>query len=76
MAGARARLAGRVALITGASYGISAGVARRFAAEGAHVIGAARTVDAVEEIDDAIRTSGGTATLVPRDLVSQRAARP
>ncbi len=66
---ARARLAGRVALITGASRGIGAAVARRFAAEGAHVILVARTVGGLEEVDDAIRASGGTATLVPLDLV-------
>jgi NAD(P)-dependent dehydrogenase (short-subunit alcohol dehydrogenase family) len=63
------RLAGRVALITGASRGIGAAVARRFAAEGARLILAARTVGGLEEIDDAIRQAGGErATLVPLDL--------
>ncbi|HZB90694.1 MAG TPA: SDR family NAD(P)-dependent oxidoreductase [Stellaceae bacterium] len=62
------RLAGRLALITGASRGIGAAVARRFAAEGAHVILVARTVGALEERDDEIRALGGTATLVPLDL--------
>jgi NAD(P)-dependent dehydrogenase (short-subunit alcohol dehydrogenase family) len=64
-----ARLSGRIALITGASRGIGAAVARRFAAEGAHVILTARTVGGLEEVDDAIRTAGGAAaTLVPLDL--------
>jgi NAD(P)-dependent dehydrogenase (short-subunit alcohol dehydrogenase family) len=62
------RLAGRIAAITGASRGIGAAVAKRFAAEGAHVVLIARTVGGIEELDDAIKAAGGTATLVPLDL--------
>ncbi|MEK9662457.1 MAG: SDR family NAD(P)-dependent oxidoreductase, partial [Alphaproteobacteria bacterium] len=62
------RLSGRVAVITGASRGIGAETARLFAAEGAHVVLLARTVGGLEEVDDAIRAKGGTATLVPCDL--------
>jgi NAD(P)-dependent dehydrogenase (short-subunit alcohol dehydrogenase family) len=62
------RLAGKIALITGASRGIGAAVALRFAGEGAHVVLASRTVGGLEETDDAIRALGGTATLVPLDL--------
>lgn len=68
------RLAGRIALITGASRGIGAAVAKHFAAEGAHVILTARTTGALEEVDDAIREiakqgGGGQATLVPFDML-------
>lgn len=62
------RLDGRIALITGASRGIGAAVARRFAAEGAHVILVARTQGGLEEVDDQIRANGGSATLTPMDL--------
>ncbi len=63
------RLDGRIALITGASRGIGAAVARRFADEGARLVLTARNAAALEEIDDEVRRlSGERATLVPLDL--------
>ena len=61
-------LTGRIALVTGASRGIGAATALALARAGAHVVAVARTIGGLEELDDAIRAVGGTATLVPLDL--------
>ena len=61
-------LQGRVALVTGASRGIGRAAAIAYAEAGAHVVAMARTTGALEELDDAIRAVGGSATLVPADL--------
>lgn len=61
-------LESRIALVTGASRGLGAAIARKLAQEGAHVILLARTIGALEEVDDQIRALGGTATLLPFDL--------
>ncbi len=64
------RLKDKIALVTGASRGIGAAVAERYAKEGAHVIALARTTGALEELDDRIKAAGGSATLVPLDLAN------
>ena len=61
-------LAGRIALVTGASRGIGRAGAIALAKAGAHVILTARTVGGLEETDDEIQKAGGTATLVPMNL--------
>ena len=61
-------LADRIALVTGASRGIGYATALALARAGAHVVAVARTVGGLEELDDAIRAAGGSATLVPLDL--------
>jgi short-subunit dehydrogenase len=58
----------RVALVTGASRGIGAATAQALAAAGAHVILTARTAGALEEVEDAIFSAGGSATIAPMDL--------
>jgi NAD(P)-dependent dehydrogenase (short-subunit alcohol dehydrogenase family) len=62
-------LAGRVALVTGASRGIGRAAALALAEAGAHVIATARSQGGLEELDDAIRgLTGERATLAPMDL--------
>lgn len=64
-------LKGQVALVTGASRGIGRAAAIALAARGAHVVLTARTQGGLEEADDAIRAIGGTATLLPLDLMKE-----
>jgi NAD(P)-dependent dehydrogenase (short-subunit alcohol dehydrogenase family) len=61
-------LASRIALVTGGSRGIGYAVAIALARQGAHVVATARTPGGLEELDDAIKAVGGTATLVPLEL--------
>jgi NAD(P)-dependent dehydrogenase (short-subunit alcohol dehydrogenase family) len=61
-------LKGRVAVVTGASRGIGYATALALAEAGAHVVAVARNVGGLEELDDAIKAKGGSATLVPFDL--------
>jgi NAD(P)-dependent dehydrogenase (short-subunit alcohol dehydrogenase family) len=62
-------LAGRIALVTGATRGIGRAAALALAGAGAEVIALGRTQGALEELDDAIAAAGGPPpTLVPIDL--------
>ncbi|MFL6764894.1 MAG: SDR family NAD(P)-dependent oxidoreductase [Sphingomicrobium sp.] len=61
-------LAGRLAVVTGASRGIGAATAEAVARAGAHVILVARTGSALEDIEERIHSAGGTATIAPLDL--------
>jgi NAD(P)-dependent dehydrogenase (short-subunit alcohol dehydrogenase family) len=61
-------LTSRIALVTGASRGLGYATARALAKAGAHVVAVARTQAGLEELDDDIRSDGGSATLVPLNL--------
>ncbi|MDB6060740.1 MAG: hypothetical protein JWM78_843 [Verrucomicrobiaceae bacterium] len=62
------RLAGKVAIITGASAGIGAETAIQFAAHGAKVVAVGRSVERVQPIVDQIKASGGEALAVAADI--------
>jgi NAD(P)-dependent dehydrogenase (short-subunit alcohol dehydrogenase family) len=69
MISAPSPLAGRSALVTGATRGIGRAAALALGAAGAHVIAVGRTQGALEELDDDIRQAGGPRpSLVPMDL--------
>ena len=59
---------GKLVLVTGASRGIGAAVAEALATGGAHVILVARSANALEEVEERIHASGGSATIAPLDL--------
>jgi len=59
---------GRLALVTGASRGIGAAVAEALGRAGAHVLLVARTASALEEVEERIHATGGSATIAPLDL--------
>jgi len=68
-------LTGKVIFITGASRGIGAAAARLFAAEGAPVVLAARSTDALDRLVSDIRATGGTADAVTLDLADPASIR-
>jgi NAD(P)-dependent dehydrogenase (short-subunit alcohol dehydrogenase family) len=66
-------LAGRLAVVTGASRGIGAATATAVAAAGAHVLLAARDGRALDGVASRITDAGGQATPVPTDVSDQAA---
>ncbi|MET7645086.1 SDR family oxidoreductase [Streptomyces sp. NPDC005426] len=68
-------LTGKVVFITGASRGIGAAAARLFASEGAAVVLAARSTDALDRIVSEVRADGGVADAVTLDLADRAGIR-
>ena len=70
----RESLQGRVAVVTGASSGIGAAVARALAHEGAHVALAARRRDMLAEVRAGLERQGGEVRtlILPTDVTDRR----
>jgi NAD(P)-dependent dehydrogenase (short-subunit alcohol dehydrogenase family) len=68
-------LTGKVVFITGASRGIGAAAAALFAREGAAVVLAARSADALDQVVGKIRAYGGVADAVIMDLADRASIR-
>jgi acyl-CoA synthetase (AMP-forming)/AMP-acid ligase II/NAD(P)-dependent dehydrogenase (short-subunit alcohol dehydrogenase family) len=64
----RATVSGKVALVTGASYGLGEATARRLGAAGATVLLTARSGERLEEIAGEIRAAGGDAHVHTADM--------
>ncbi len=64
-------ISGRVAVITGASSGIGAAMARGFAAAGVKTVLAARSVDKLNAVAKDIASKGGTALVCQTDITSE-----
>ncbi len=69
----------KIALVTGASRGLGAALAEQLALRGWHVVAVARTVGALEELDDRVKSAGlpgaGGLTLAPMDITNDDAMR-
>lgn len=69
----------RIALVTGASRGLGAALAKQLAIRGWHVVAVARTVGGLEDLDDRVKAlklpGAGLLTLAPMDVTNDDAMR-
>ncbi|MEU9808736.1 SDR family NAD(P)-dependent oxidoreductase [Mycobacterium sp. NPDC050853] len=68
----RDEVAGKVVVVTGASYGLGAATAELFAQAGARVVLAARSLDQLQQVAADITENGGEAAVYQLDLTSER----
>ena len=66
------RLQGKIAFVTGAGSGIGAATARRFAEEGAVVVLCGRRPEPLQEVQEAIRATGGQAEVAVADVSDEQ----
>lgn len=69
------KLQGKVAVVTGSTQGIGAGIARKFAAEGAHLVVHGRNRERGEALVTELGKQGAQATLVLGDLRKEEQCR-
>jgi NAD(P)-dependent dehydrogenase (short-subunit alcohol dehydrogenase family) len=65
------RLTGKVAVVTGSTGGMGAGIANRLAAEGAAVVISGRRAEAGEQVASEIQRQGGQAVFVRADVSTE-----
>jgi 3-oxoacyl-[acyl-carrier protein] reductase len=61
----------KIAIVTGASRGIGAGIARRLAAAGAHVVCVSRTAEAINAVAESLIREGWQASAFPCDVSTE-----
>jgi 3-oxoacyl-[acyl-carrier protein] reductase len=66
------RLAGKVAIVTGASRGIGRAICLEFAKEAATIILTARAMDKLKETSEQVTAAGGKAHIIPAELTDEQ----
>src|SRR5579875_466939 len=68
-------MAGKIALVSGATRGIGRSIAEHLAAQGARVVVTGRTVEKGEKVVSRIREAGGTAEFLRLDVTDEDSVR-
>ena len=69
----KGKIKNKIALVTGASRGLGRSISKSLAKEGAELILVGRTISALEELDDEVKSMGSKSTIVPMDLEDNEA---